>query len=210
MTRVLARASLLCLVAGYVDAIGYTELGGVFAANMTGNSVLLAIAAARGEIARLMTYGFTIAAFFVGAMAAAALRRGTGRPTLALAAAAALLLLAATGGMPANIRLSLLAATMGLQAGAIARFGATQISTVVVTTTMVRIADHLVEHFLPSAQPGDPGGMRIYGMAWIAYGGGAAIAVTAQRFMRWPLLIAALVLIAVTIEVASERRRATS
>ena len=209
MTRMLTRAGLLCLVAGYVDAIGYTELGAVFAANMTGNSVLLAIAAARGEGARLMTYGFTLAAFFVGAMAASALRRATGRPTIALVAAVALLLIAAVGGMAANVRLSLLAAAMGLQAGAIMRFGTTQLSTVVVTTTMVRLADHVVEHFLPSPQPGDPGSVRIYGIAWIAYGGGAAVAVTAQRFMRWPLLIAALVLVAVAIEVASERRRAT-
>ena len=207
MTRVLARASLLCLVAGYVDAIGYTELGGVFAANMTGNSVLLAIAAARGEGTRVMAYGFTLVAFLAGAMAASALRRATGRPTWALLAAIALLLIGAVGDMGSNARLALLAATMGLQGGAVTRFGATPLQTVVVTGTLVRLADHLIEHLLPSAPASEPGATRIHALAWIAYGGGAALAIIAQRIMRWPLLIAALVLLAVTIDVASEGRR---
>ena len=208
MSRALTRAGLLCLVAGYVDAIGYTELGGVFAANMTGNSVLLAIAAARGEGARVMAYGFTLAAFLAGAMAASALRRGTGRPTVALLAAVALLLVGAVAAMGSNARLALLAATMGLQGSAIARFGPTPLQTVVVTGTMVRFADHLVEHLLPWEPSSEPGATRLHGIAWAAYGGGAAAAVLAQRLMRWPLLIAALVLLAVTIEVAGERRRA--
>ena len=50
--RLFSRAALLCLIAGYVDIIGYIDLGGVFAANMTGNSVLLVLAMARGEAAR--------------------------------------------------------------------------------------------------------------------------------------------------------------
>jgi uncharacterized membrane protein YoaK (UPF0700 family) len=209
MRRALTRAGLLCLVAGYVDAIGYTELGGVFAANMTGNSVLLAIAAARGEGTRVIAYGFTLAAFLAGAVAASGLRRTTGRPTVALLAAVALLLVAAVGAMGSNARLALLAATMGLQGGAIARFGATPLQTVVITGTMVRLADHLVEHLLPAAKASEPGATRIHATAWIAYGGGAALAVTAQHFTRWPLLIAALVLVAVTIDVARERPQAT-
>ena len=33
----------LAFAAGYVDALGYLGLGGVFTANMTGNTVLLGI-----------------------------------------------------------------------------------------------------------------------------------------------------------------------
>ena len=207
MRGVVTRAALLCLVAGFVDAVGYTELGGVFAANMTGNSVLLAIAAARGDGARVMAYGLTLAAFFSGAIAASALRRATARPAVSLLVAAALLLIAAVVNMALDLRLALLAATMGLQAGAISRFGTTQLQTVVVTSTMVRLADQLVERLMPSVHPAEPGTMQIHAAAWLAYAGGAALAVGAERIMRWPLLCAGLVLVVVTIDVARDGRR---
>ncbi len=40
------RATTLTIVAGIADAVGYITMGGVFAANMTGNTVLAGIAAA--------------------------------------------------------------------------------------------------------------------------------------------------------------------
>jgi uncharacterized membrane protein YoaK (UPF0700 family) len=207
MRGVLTRLALLCLVAGFVDAVGYTELGSVFAANMTGNSVLVAIAAARGEGMRVMAYGLTLAAFFSGAIAASALRRATGRPVFSLLAAVAFLLIAAVADVSPDLRLALLAATMGLQAGTISRFGTAQIQTVVVTSTMVRLADQLVERLMPSANPVEPGAIQSHAAAWLAYAGGAALAIGAERIMRWPLLCAALVLLVVTIDVARDGRR---
>ena len=69
------QAALLCGIAGYVDALGYLKLGSVFAANMTGNTVLLAIVLAQGEWARAAVYGLTLAAFFAGALSASVLKR---------------------------------------------------------------------------------------------------------------------------------------
>ena len=40
------QAGLLTIVAGIADAIGYLTMGGIFAANMTGNTVLAGISAA--------------------------------------------------------------------------------------------------------------------------------------------------------------------
>jgi uncharacterized membrane protein YoaK (UPF0700 family) len=42
--RLLGRVGLLCLIAGLVDAYAYVSLGHIFAANMSGNIVLLAAA----------------------------------------------------------------------------------------------------------------------------------------------------------------------
>ena len=44
----LLQALLLTIAAGIADAVGYIIMGGVFAANMTGNTVLAGIAAAEG------------------------------------------------------------------------------------------------------------------------------------------------------------------
>jgi uncharacterized membrane protein YoaK (UPF0700 family) len=138
-------------------------------------------------------------------MAASALRRATGRPAVSLLAAAVLLLVATIAPVEPDLRLALLAATMGLQAGAITHFGTTPLQTVVITSTMVRLADHLVERLLPVPRTGQPGAMRLSGIAWIAYGAGAALAVGAQHLMQRPLLIAAFILLVVTVEMASER-----
>ena len=43
-----AAAVLLCAAAGMADAVGYVH-GGIFAANMTGNTVLAGLAVAQGE-----------------------------------------------------------------------------------------------------------------------------------------------------------------
>jgi len=62
----------LTLVAGSIDAISYLGLGHVFTAMMTGNTVLLGLALAQGEVRAalrniLALLGFS-AGVFVGAM----------------------------------------------------------------------------------------------------------------------------------------------
>jgi uncharacterized membrane protein YoaK (UPF0700 family) len=160
--RVMARGATLCLVAGYVDAIGYTMLGGVFAANMTGNTVLLAIAASEGDAKRAGGYATTLAAFLAGATLSAFLRRTTGRPVAALLAAAALLLAAAVAHLPAPASLAILAVAMGLQGAAITRFGAAGMQTVVVTATIIRLADRIAARVAPRQDdaPGEAARLR--------------------------------------------------
>ncbi len=208
--RVMTRGGTLCLVAGYVDAIGYTTLGSVFAANMTGNTVLLAIAAGQGEFTRAMGYATTLAAFLAGAILAALLGRATGRPTAALVAAAALILAAALATLPAPASLALLAVAMGLQGAAITRFGAAGMQTVVVTATIIRLAHHIVAYAMPQRGEAQGGSARLDALAWIAYGAGAALALVAERFMRVPLFLAAAALFAVALEVAASAPRPPS
>lgn len=174
-----AVALLLCAVAGYADAVGYLQTG-VFAANMTGNSVLLAIGIAQQQWAQTAERLGTLGCFFVGAVGGRLLLRLAGqRPSLPLLAEA-LLLGAALGAEPRHgLALWLMAAAMGVQASAMTRFSGAALSTVVMTSTLARIAraaaDALVAPFGPKAPAGgEPVGL-LFG-TWLAYALGAAMA----------------------------------
>ncbi len=62
---------LLTWAAGHVDAISYLELGHVFTAMMTGNTVLLAVALGQGEIMAVWRSILALAGFVGGAAVAA-------------------------------------------------------------------------------------------------------------------------------------------
>src|SRR5918996_1445362 len=71
-----ARDALLALLAGAagcIDALTYLRLGNVFTANMTGNTVLLGIAAGQQAAARVLHSVLALAGFVLGVLAGAAL-----------------------------------------------------------------------------------------------------------------------------------------
>ena len=65
----IAVALILSLVAGFVDVFGYLVLSGVYTATMSGNTVLIAVHAAAGEMATALLHAATIAAFLLGLLA---------------------------------------------------------------------------------------------------------------------------------------------
>lgn len=205
----LARVGLLCLVAGMVDAYGYMTLGHVFAANMTGNTVLLAIAAVGGELAASVNYVLTLCSFAAGAVFGAVLKRASGRAYVPLLLAA--LLLAALG-LAAPGRLGMLgtiAVVMGLQAASVSKFGATTLQTVVITGPIVRLAEGLVDLLWPgkgadARAAADASAHN--GLAWIAYGAGGALGATGVALGGTPLILSvpALLLLAAAAELALE------
>ncbi len=69
----------LASVGGYVDAVAYLAFGHVFTANMTGNTVLLAIAAGEGDGARAVRSLLAVSGFCTGAVLAALLLRAPAR-----------------------------------------------------------------------------------------------------------------------------------
>jgi len=81
---------------------------------------------------------------------------------------------------------------------------------VVVTGTIVRLAEFCVDYVLPSQRAPEPGATPLHALAWVAYGAGAAVATATQHFTHWPLLVAALMLLAVTIEVTLDQPRERS
>jgi uncharacterized membrane protein YoaK (UPF0700 family) len=149
---------------------------------------------------RVASYVVTLAALLAGAIVASAGRRATRRPVAALAAAAALVLFVALAPVPPLAELAMLAAAMGLQGAAITRFGSTSLQTVVVTGTMIRLADNLVEQVMPERTERTAGATLLDALAWLAYIVGAAIAMAAQHAMSRPLILGAAALLGVALE----------
>ena len=201
----LRRAAILCLVAGFVDAYGYMALGHVFAANMTGNTVLLGIAAAELDGGRVLTYAGTLIAFFSGALLASLVIRRLGKRPLVLLAVALLL-----GGAPLlhlddRSELLLLTFAMGMQGAALSRFGNTSLNTVVVTGTMLRLADEITARLLSAVkgQAKPPRGAIAIPLAgWLVYGVGAALGTLFLALLAYPLLAPAALLLVIAADVA--------
>ena len=87
------------------------------------------------------------------------------------------------------------------------RFGPVTLQTVVVTGTMVRLAEYCIERLLPRQPPQEPGVIELHAVAWITYGVGAALAVMAERVTARPLVFAAAAAFIVTAEVAAATRQ---
>jgi len=194
------QAFLLTVVAGIADAVGYILMGGVFTANMTGNTVLAGIAAAEGFYGLAAERLAPLITFFLGAMAARLMLRLLRRPITPLLLEAALL--AVVGFLPIGREPSVLivAAAMGLQASALTHFGGTAVSTVVVTSTLARMADATLDRMW-SAAPARPlpsiSTPRQLTLTWIGYFAGAIAGTVLLHILPWPLLVPAVLLLAV-------------
>lgn len=197
----LSRVALLCAVAGFVDAFGYLQFGHVFAANMTGNSVLLSIAAAEGDWHRVGLYAATLAAFVAGAFVAGLMKHAARRPYIAILIAAACLLLVHFFAESTAIGLMLLGAAMGLQGAALSRFGTVTLTTVVITGVILRLTDGLIARLWAKPGTGQAAAANeetsFAAVAWLSYAlGGAAgvggIAVSDQALVAPALLLAGL------------------
>lgn len=138
---------------GIVDAVGYLGLDRVFTGNMTGNVVVLGLGLAHGGGLPVFGPVLALAGFLCGAAGAGAALRG--RPKgwttattrllggVALVLAAAAVVLAIDQHPPRPVALLVTAAlgvAMGTQAGAARRVGVPDVSTVVVTSTIVGLA----------------------------------------------------------------------
>ncbi|HTX59393.1 MAG TPA: YoaK family protein [Verrucomicrobiae bacterium] len=176
----------LTLVAGYTDAVAFFGLG-VFTANMTGNTVLLAGALAERFVAHVpggFSIGLTLLSllcFALGASAAALLLRGErGRPplrslavlsfVLLLAVGAALLFRREIAGEAAALCVGLLSTLAGMQSVLAARAGVPGITTIVVTGAMVTA----LMDFFGSTPQDDRRRVGVpYAADWALYFGGA-------------------------------------
>ena len=77
-------AIVLAAIGGWVDAIGFLTLFGLFTAHLSGNTARLGVALGRGEGSTALTYAVPIVVFFAGAVLGVAFvtarrRPGTGR-----------------------------------------------------------------------------------------------------------------------------------
>jgi uncharacterized membrane protein YoaK (UPF0700 family) len=198
--RDIVAAVLLCAAAGMTDAIGYVRTG-IFAANMTGNTVLTGLALAQGEWLSALQRGATVGTFFGGAMLGRLMLNLTGnRPSAPLAVEAALVA-AAAFVQNAAIDILMITFAMGVQTTALTRFKGVALSTVVMTSTIARLAetatDRVIRGFGRRApHHGVPN--ELLGYTWGAYAAGAALAGLVIRFVSISLVLPALVVLIVT------------
>jgi uncharacterized membrane protein YoaK (UPF0700 family) len=202
-------AALLSGTAGFADAVGYVN-SGVFAANMTGNTVLAGLSLADGKWDTAIERGATLAAFCVGiVLASFVLRLAPGRNAVPLIGEALLVLASAFTEPRTGLSLGLIAAAMGMQAVAVTRFRSVVASTVVVTTTMALLCEFGLTWCLarPEARAAAPKtAPSLLALIWACYGLGAVIAARAIPQTAHPLFLPAAMLAIVALLIAIRGR----
>ncbi|HMK02491.1 MAG TPA: YoaK family protein [Reyranella sp.] len=186
-----AQATILTVIAGIADAVGYITMGGVFAANMTGNTVLAGIAAAQRNDTDAWHHLAPLLAFFMGAMLSRLLLRLTHKPTAGLLVEAALLAIVGFLTLDREVAVMIVAVAMGVQASAITHFAGSAVSTVVVTSTLARTADALLDRLWPGETKQLPAvaNMPLLGLTWMGYLVGAVTGALLLAVMPYPLLV---------------------
>jgi uncharacterized membrane protein YoaK (UPF0700 family) len=143
---------VLTFSTGVVDAVGYLGLDRVFTANMTGNVVILGMALTGAESLPVAGPAAALVAFFVGALVGGRVLRGAPagwsvRATAALlalaiviaGAAVAALVCATSPALELGVTIAV-SFSMGAQAGVARHLGVADVTTVVVTSTLVGLA----------------------------------------------------------------------
>ena len=185
------RATILTLIAGIADAVGYITMGGVFAANMTGNTVLAGIAAAQRNYTDAWHHLAPLLAFFAGAMLSRLLLRLSHKPTAGLLVEAALLAVVGFLALDREVAVMIVAVAMGVQASAITHFAGSAVSTVVVTSTLARTADALLDRLWAGEKKQLPAvtNLPLLGFTWMGYLVGAVAGTLLLGVMPYPLLV---------------------
>jgi uncharacterized membrane protein YoaK (UPF0700 family) len=157
--RDLSIAAGLAAIAGYVDAVGFTKMFGVFPANQSGNAVLLGVALGDTTKAEAWRPALAIAAFAAGVIAGGLLGnrlRPVRRAAVLITIEAALLAVLAGaagslahvtvpyGGAKEGLLLAVAAVAMGVQTDAIRRAGGVTVVTTYETGAIDRIADTVI------------------------------------------------------------------
>lgn len=185
------RATTLTVIAGIADAVGYITMGGVFAANMTGNTVLAGIAAAQRNYADAWRHLAPLLAFFVGALLSRLLLRLSHKPTAGLLVEAALLAVVAVLPFGPETAVMIIALAMGVQASAITHFSGNAVSTVVVTSTLARTAEVVLDRLWPGEKKPLPAAtnLPLLALTWIGHLAGAVAGALLLTAMPYPLLV---------------------
>ncbi len=176
----LALMLALTFSTGVIDAVGYLGLDRVFTGNMTGNVVILGMALTGAEDLPIAGPIIALVLFMVGAAIAGRVLRPvaagwSGRSTVLFTAVGVVLLASAVVMLaldaPAEpVKLAVtgtLGLAMGLQAGAARHIGVKDVTTVVVTSTIVGLA---FDSVFGGRHPGHPWPRRVLAIALIGVG----------------------------------------
>jgi len=223
----------LTWAAGYVDVIGYLALGGVFTANMTGNTVLLGLHLSQEQgaaVARaLIALGGFGAGLLIGAVIVERARGGgpwPGAVNQALILEIAVLGVFALGWhligadrTPGRLQtlIALLAVAMGIQSAAVRRLDVPGIATTYMTGTLTSAVTGLVAgrrtaEERAAAVGANPSlvarwsrGVRLQFLSLVVYGIGATAGGLAQSHGRPLAAMWPLVVVMMVVAIASRR-----
>ncbi|WP_296335544.1 YoaK family protein [Reyranella sp.] len=186
------QASILVIVAGYADAVGFLTFG-AFAGAMTGNTVLLGIALAGRDFGAAAQSAIIIASFLVGVAASAILGRRL--PLMAILGIEAVAIVVAALIAP-PVAAPVLAFAMGLQNATMTRFAGASLNTVFLTGNLQKMMQDFLGRFTGSTKPlqSEAAEGAVIGQLWIAYLGGVVAGALAHQWITYPLLPVVLLL----------------
>jgi uncharacterized membrane protein YoaK (UPF0700 family) len=205
----------LSFAAGIIDATSYLGLGRVFTANMTGNTVLLGVALARGTGGDAARAATALAGFCMGAAFGVALTRTEGswprRAAAAFAIEAALLaallaLWAVIGAHSSRYWLIAIAgAAMGAQSAAVRSSDVGGVNTTYMTGTLLNAIARLVLRARAGPQPSE--GPTLPGAAWATYAIGALGGAFAEKAWHSGAVAISLAIVCVVVVAAFRSAR---
>ncbi len=189
--RDLTLAGTLAVVAGFVDAVGFTSLFAVFPANQSGNAVLLGIGIGDGQASEVWRPLLAVLMFAIGVAVGIVLRRRIPPTRVAVSLlgleAGLLIVLAAlagelsghapAGGSAEVVMLAVAAGAMGIQTDVIRRAAGVTLATTYQTGAIDRIAESAADAVLGEARAPEEerGPLAILVLVLGCYVGGAAI-----------------------------------
>ncbi|NIJ19937.1 uncharacterized membrane protein YoaK (UPF0700 family) [Sphingomonas naasensis] len=199
-----AVAVCLAALAGFVDALAFTSLGGFFASFMSGNSTRLGVGLGQGLGGDALTAGGLILSFVAGVIVSSVLVRAAGhrhKPAV-MAVVSAMLLLAAIVATvaPGPWVLVLLAMAMGAENGVFNRDGEVTIGLTYMTGSLVKIGQKLAGALMGDR---DRWVWVPYLALWLGFLAGAVSGAASQLRWGWDALwLAALIAALLTIALA--------
>ena len=197
---------LLCAIAGSVDATAYLLCGQIFVANMTGNTVLLAISILQGQSWKAALRGGLVASFLVGVISTRLLAKDPEKEpakkerifVLGIEVLLLLLLTWKSTGGPIRPLLLLLACMLGTQNTAFQYIGGFHLNTTFITGDLEKLGEAL------AGRKDIPTKASAFLLSWIGYAGGALLgALGARDFpdhgFLLPMILALVSVVAVTL-----------
>lgn len=169
----------LSALAGYVDAIGFLELGRVFVSFMSGNSTQLAVGWVHGDATRVILLGKVIICFVAGASlgtVAGHFTRGQRAFAVLMLVSALLATAASCYGMGlTSLAILFVALAMGAENAVFQREGEVAIGLTYMTGTLVKLGQRLANAMLG----GDRRAWQPYLFLWIGLMAGGVAGVLA-------------------------------
>src|SRR5215210_4943868 len=185
------RVTLLAIIAGYADTIGYLHLN-AFAGLMTGNTIFMGIELATHKYSQSASHAVIILMFLLGVILGRLIIRMGAKVWMALTLTSILLVACSFAGTFWGALL--LALGMGIQNSAANRFAGITLNHVFVTGNLQKLGEEIASWVWPSQGQQVKRESIIFVLAWLGYAMGAVAGTLAADFIDKPLIVAACIL----------------